>query len=239
MAVTLSMTYTEALFTAFAAWALVSVLERHWVEAGCCAVAAGLVRPTATVLVAVVCLAALAALRSERRWEVVVGGLLAPLGLLGYWGYVALRTGKVGGWWQIQREGWNSRFDWGVSSFEFATRILADGKVGMDLLIVLILLGGRPHRHQGAERAGAVAAGRVRGGNRGGDDRVGRDDGVEAADAGARVRAADPDRGGPGGAVEGGGVDGHLRPVRFLVQRVQPHGLGLHDLVLADHQARV
>lgn len=141
MAITLSMTYTEALFTAFAAWALVSVLERHWVEAGCYAIGAGLIRPTATVLVGVVCLAALVALRTERRWEVVVGGLLAPLGLLGYWGYVAAQTGKLGGWWQIQREGWNSQFDWGVSSFTFATRILADGQVVMDLLIVLILLG--------------------------------------------------------------------------------------------------
>jgi hypothetical protein len=141
MAITLSMTYTEALFTAFAAWALVSVLERHWVEAGCYALGAGLIRPTATVIVGVVCLAALLALRTERRWEVVVGGLLAPLGLLGYWAYVAGRTGKLGGWWQIQREGWNSQFDWGVSSFTFATRILADGQVVMDLLIVLILLG--------------------------------------------------------------------------------------------------
>ncbi|WP_091381348.1 glycosyltransferase family 39 protein [Actinokineospora alba] len=141
MAITLSMTYTEALFTAFAAWALVSVLERHWVEAGCYAVGAGLIRPTATVIVGVVCLAALLALRTERRWEVVVGGLLAPLGLVGYWGYVAAQTGKLGGWWQIQREGWNSQFDWGVSSFSFATRILADGQVVMDLLIVLILLG--------------------------------------------------------------------------------------------------
>lgn len=141
MAVALSMTYTEALFTAFAAWALVSVLERQWVEAGCYAVGAGLIRPTATVVVGVVCLAALVALRSERRWEAVVGALLAPLGLLGYWGYVAARTGKLGGWWQIQREGWNSQFDWGVSSVSFAARILADGKVVMDLLIVLILLG--------------------------------------------------------------------------------------------------
>ncbi|MGH3864426.1 hypothetical protein [Actinokineospora sp.] len=141
MAITLSMTYTEALFTAFAAWALVSVVERQWVEAGCYAIGAGLIRPTATVLVGVVCLAALVALRSSRRWEAVVGGLLAPLGLLGYWGYVAAQTGKLGGWWQIQREGWNSQFDWGVSSFTFATRILADGQVVMDLLIVLILLG--------------------------------------------------------------------------------------------------
>ncbi len=67
MAVVLSMTYSEATFCAFAAWALVGVVKKRWILAGVCCAAAGLVRPTAAALIAAVGLAALVAVIGERR----------------------------------------------------------------------------------------------------------------------------------------------------------------------------
>jgi hypothetical protein len=73
MAITLSMAYTEALFIACAVWSLVFVLERQWVAAGSVALLAGFVRSTASVLIAVVVVAALVAVCmvaiAGRRWR--------------------------------------------------------------------------------------------------------------------------------------------------------------------------
>jgi len=46
MAVVLSMTYSEALFCAFAVWSLAFLLDRRWLWAGVCCALSGLVRPT-------------------------------------------------------------------------------------------------------------------------------------------------------------------------------------------------
>jgi hypothetical protein len=140
MAVVLSMTYSEATFCALAAWALVGVVERRWVLAGLCCLGAGLVRPTAAALIVAVGLAALVAV-AERRdgWRPWAGAALAPLGLLGYLGYVALRTGRLDGWFAVQSEGWNSRFDGGAATWRFALAILGDPRSVMELTTVWVL----------------------------------------------------------------------------------------------------
>src|SRR5207245_2153309 len=122
MAIVLSMTYTEALFCALAVWALVGVLEEWWLLAGVCCALAGLVRPTASALVAAVGLAAIITLvrRRGRGWQTWVGLLLAPAGLLGYLAWVAQRTGRLSGWFDLQRTGWDSQFDGGIATVKFS-----------------------------------------------------------------------------------------------------------------------
>ncbi|MFD5829914.1 hypothetical protein [Lentzea sp. NPDC060358] len=121
MSVVLSMTYSEATFCAFAAWALVGVVKKRWILAGVCCAAAGLVRPTAAALIAAVGLAALVAVIADRRdWQAWVGGLVAPLGLLGYLAWVSSRTGDLSGWFGVQQRGWGSKFDGGAATWEFA-----------------------------------------------------------------------------------------------------------------------
>jgi hypothetical protein len=140
MGVVLSMTYTEALFCALTAWSLVGVLQRQWILAGLCALAAGLVRPTAIALIAAVGLAALlAVIRRRDGWRPWVGLVLAPCGVVGYLGYVALVTGQLDGWNQIQRAGWASYLDGGASTAEFTRDALAGGSEVYDLAIVLAL----------------------------------------------------------------------------------------------------
>jgi hypothetical protein len=140
MAITLSMAYTEALFTALAAWALVGVLERKWILAGLCTAFAGLVRPSASVLVGVVGLAALITVfREHKAWQAVVGAILSPLGLLGWWGYVANETGSLTGWFDIQRDGWFSYFDFGGQTLKFFGEILDSGNSVMETVTMLMV----------------------------------------------------------------------------------------------------
>jgi hypothetical protein len=146
MAVVLSMTYSEATFCAFAAWALVGVVRKRWILAGVCCSAAGLVRPTAAALIAAVVLAAVVAVLADRRdWRAWAGGLVAPLGLLGYLGWVSLRTGDLAGWFGVQQRGWNSKFDGGAATLKFAFEHLGNPRSELEtgtvwLLIVAIVL---------------------------------------------------------------------------------------------------
>lgn len=145
MSVVLSMTYTEALFSALAVWALVAVLDRRWLVAGLLAAAGGLVRPTATALVAAVGLAAVvtavAARESRDDWRPWAGALLATTGLLGYLGYVGLRTGAADGWFTIQREGWGWYLDGGFATAEYLWAVLIGGERVFDVLTLLAFVG--------------------------------------------------------------------------------------------------
>lgn len=150
MGVVLSMSYSEALFCAAAAWTLVFLLRRRWIAAGLVCAAAGLVRPTALVLVATVFVAAVVVMAVRRRVLVrpVVAIVLAPAGLLGYlaWAGSRLRPAaglweQLGAWSALQRVGWGSRFDWGVSTARFAAATLMHSESVLNVVTVFVLLG--------------------------------------------------------------------------------------------------
>ncbi|QNS07081.1 glycosyltransferase family 39 protein [Streptomyces xanthii] len=116
-----SMAYSEALFTALAAWGLYSVLREHWVSAGLLAAAAGLTRPIGAAVVAAVWVAAALWVRRERRvpWRLVLGVLLAPAGAAGYVLWVGRRTGGgLLGYLDVQEQ-WGNGFDGGVAFARF------------------------------------------------------------------------------------------------------------------------
>lgn len=142
MGVVWSMTYSEGLFCAAAVWALVGVLRRDWVLAGTCTALAGTVRPTAGALLLGVGLALLVAVaRTPRDWRVWLGGILAPLGMLGYLWFVAARTGSPGGWFALQRRGWNSKFDAGAATVAFTRDTLLSGRSVLEVVTVAALAG--------------------------------------------------------------------------------------------------
>ncbi|MFF4899816.1 hypothetical protein [Streptomyces sp. NPDC001068] len=117
--------YSDSLYVALAAWALYAVLTRRWLTAGVLTFAAGLNRPTAVALVAALALAGLLALR--RREDGVARPLtailVAPLGLLGYLGWVGLRTGRADGYFRLQSQAWGHEFDYGRQTLDVLTSV--------------------------------------------------------------------------------------------------------------------
>jgi hypothetical protein len=148
MGIVLSMTYTEALFCALAAWALVGVLERRWVLAGTCCAAAGFVRSSALALVVAIVLAALVCLVQRREdWRPAAAMALAPTGLAGYLWWTGLRVHPDAGlierlrtWSELEWQGWATEFDGGAATWRFLGQALVSD-TGMSLLVVGVILG--------------------------------------------------------------------------------------------------
>ncbi|MQY07154.1 mannosyltransferase family protein [Actinomadura macrotermitis] len=140
-AVVESMAYSESLFTALCVWSLYCVLARRWVAAGMLCLLAGLSRPTATALIAAVCLAALVAVFERpadwRPWAALV---LAPLGWVGYLAWVAHRVGRADGWFYVQSHGWGSSFDGGRFTVTEGARLLSKSAPLDPYLVTLVLV---------------------------------------------------------------------------------------------------
>jgi hypothetical protein len=108
--IVLSMVYPEALFCALAIWSLIALVERRWLTAAGLTIRLKTVHGTAVALVAAVTVAALPALIRPRssaasRRVVAPGSRAAagPLGLLGYWGYVAGKVHRPDGWFLLEK----------------------------------------------------------------------------------------------------------------------------------------
>ena len=146
----LEMLYAEALFCALAVWVLIALVDRRWLTAAGLTIVAGTVRSTAVALVAALVVAAAAALveaaRTHRRiaewWRPLAAALLAPLGLLGFLGYVAVRTGRLDGWFWIENHTFHMDFDWGTSTLQVLKGIFLDSPSVPDVLVALAIIAG-------------------------------------------------------------------------------------------------
>jgi hypothetical protein len=146
-AMVLSMMYSEALFCALAVWALVAVAERRWLTAGVLCLAAGLVHSNAVALIAAVAVAALIgaaeSVRAGRPLTAlarpVAAAVLAPLGFIAWWAYVAVRLGRLDGlaWDQAQI---HESFDWGSSTLRTIQHAFVKLPSPYVLIAVLALL---------------------------------------------------------------------------------------------------
>jgi hypothetical protein len=147
--VVLSMAYSEALFTAFAAWSLFALMRRRWLAAAGLCLLAGLTRPTALAVAAAIAVSGLVALlRRQDGWRPLVAILVSPLSALAFLAYVGWLLGRWDGWFWMQRLGWYSHFDFGRyelaavrDSFSMPTRgVFVECSVVLIVAALLLLL---------------------------------------------------------------------------------------------------
>jgi hypothetical protein len=140
-----TMLYSEALFCALAVWALVALVERHWLTAAALTILAGTVRSTAVALVAAVAVAALPPLVQAIRagqplrawWRPAAAVLTAPLGLLGYWAYSAWATHHLAGFFWVEKNAHNG-IDFGKGIIMAAEKAILE-PTGWTVLTLLVL----------------------------------------------------------------------------------------------------
>ncbi len=138
MSVVLTMAYTEAIYCAFAGWALWMILEKRWIAAGLLTMCAGLTRTTAVGLIAVLLVAAF--IRRRDGWRPWVGAALAPLGWLFWMVFVGIRVGSPTGWFRIQSNGWGTRFDAGAATLRYLVDTLSLNQTAGDVITAWVIL---------------------------------------------------------------------------------------------------
>jgi hypothetical protein len=110
-----SMVYAEPVMVTFAAACLLALLTRRWLIAGGAAALAGAARPTGIALAACCLWESVRAVRRDGEWRSLVAPALAPLGLLGFFGYLWTLSGRPDTWFAAQRAGWGAGIDFGAS----------------------------------------------------------------------------------------------------------------------------
>jgi uncharacterized membrane protein YiaA len=136
----LSMAYSEALFTATVAGALLAMQRQRWGWAAVACLLAGLTRPSALALLLALAVGLWDAeiRRSLKFLWLVVGGA----GLAGSVAYVAYLTHRIDGWLWIERS-WNSGMDFGLSSMNRMIQVLTLGRaahVAPDVVATIVVL---------------------------------------------------------------------------------------------------
>jgi hypothetical protein len=146
--------YSEGLFTAFAALALLFALRRRWVWAGGAAAVSSFIHPTGLVFVLVGAVALVQAYRSRRSlapWPFLA---LAPVGALAYFAYLDRHTGHPSAWLTAEQNhlgtATGAHVDFGVSAAKFVGKSVLEPTahpwfdlvtLTMGLAVVLLIIG--------------------------------------------------------------------------------------------------
>lgn len=109
-AMVLSMPYAEALLLAASAACLLALLDRRWVIAGIAAAVATATRANgiAAVVACVICAVVVLVREGDRR--ALVAPAIAPLGVVGYFGWLVARTHDPLEWFVVEHTSWQDRF---------------------------------------------------------------------------------------------------------------------------------
>jgi hypothetical protein len=109
-AVAFTLIYSESMLFAAAAACLLALRRRWWIVAGLSAAVGTAVRPVGIALFACCVWEAAMAVRSDGGWRPLVAPVLAPLGVLGWMGYLWANTGNPFIWSQAEKA-WDDSFD--------------------------------------------------------------------------------------------------------------------------------
>ena len=142
LSVVLSMAYSESLFLALVAGMLAAAHRRVWWAAGLLGLGAALTRPTGLAAATALAVAALLAVRADRRgaWRPLLAAAVALAGVPAYLGWVAVRVGDPDAWFTVQTAGWGTSFDGGASTLSFLRTTFGTGDGFVPVSVALILL---------------------------------------------------------------------------------------------------
>jgi hypothetical protein len=145
MSVALSMGYTESLFIALVAGALLATYRRWWLLAGLLGLGAGLTRPTGAALAVAIAVAAAFRVFGRdtevgERFAAGAAGFVSLISVPAYIFWVGERVGTPDAWFTIQTAGWGTTFDKGASTWHFIAGTLrtGDGWIAMSVVFMLI-----------------------------------------------------------------------------------------------------
>jgi hypothetical protein len=102
----LVMFYSESAIILFVSLSLLCLGRRRWLLAGLFAALATSADPVAVAVVVPCTIGAYSAIRQRGEWRALVAPLVAPLGVVAFFGYLWAHTGSFLEWFRAQRSGW-------------------------------------------------------------------------------------------------------------------------------------
>ncbi|WP_260610000.1 hypothetical protein [Streptomyces sp. WAC06614] len=142
MSIAFFMAYSESLFLALGAGALLAVHRKAWLTAGALGLLAGLTRPAAVSVAAAIAVAAALHLYRERRlsWRPPAAVALACVATPAYLWWVGNRLHRLDAWFLIQEAGWGTHWDFGRAYVDFLRSTLAgsDGWVAVSTAVLTL-----------------------------------------------------------------------------------------------------
>jgi hypothetical protein len=108
--VVFSMIYSEGLFISLSIFCLLQLSQRRFLIASIVASVAGLVRPSAAVLILIVVVWSAYEIKRSKNWQLVFAIMIAPIGILSYAVYLQFHVGSMRTYFDAQRLGWGESF---------------------------------------------------------------------------------------------------------------------------------
>lgn len=106
-----SLIYSEPLLITFAAICIYALRKGHWEVAGLAAALATATRPNGVALIACCAWEAYRAIHARRAWRSLIAPVLAPAGIVVWFGYLWATTGSVMAWFRTEQGGWGEKVD--------------------------------------------------------------------------------------------------------------------------------
>jgi hypothetical protein len=137
----LTMVYAEGVMLVGAGICLLALLRKQWVLAGLVGALASAARGNGLVLTLCCAWMAAIAIRRDRDWRALAAPVLAPLGAVGFFLFLKMRTGSFTAWFTVERYGWDERFDFASNNWNHAHKFLHHPfRNGNELILGLGLL---------------------------------------------------------------------------------------------------
>jgi Gpi18-like mannosyltransferase len=135
------LSYSEALFTATAAWAIYFSCKKQYLVASLFALIAGATRPVGIAVVLAVSIPALINFAKKQSVQDLLGALISPLGLIAYLFWVGYKLNDPLGYFTVTR-GWGNGFDGGKSFASWIVKKFGDGELiqGFALVAAVVAL---------------------------------------------------------------------------------------------------
>lgn len=138
--------YSESLLIALSLGCLLALSSRRWVLAGLLAAYGTATRPNGLGLILCCAVAAFEAIRRDRDVKSVLAPLLAPIGVVAFFGYLWQRTGVLTAWFKVEHDVWQSHIDFGQNLSDYLDRFIhhplgASSETVVGLTTIAALLG--------------------------------------------------------------------------------------------------
>ncbi|MEV4352163.1 hypothetical protein AB0J83_47520 [Actinoplanes sp. NPDC049596] len=142
VSIVFSMAYSESIFVALVAGMLVAAHRRVWWAAGLLGLLTALSRPTGAAAAVALAVAAVLAVREDRRkaWQPLGAAAVALAGVPLFLAWVGWRVGDPAAWFRIQAAGWGTSFDYGSSTIKFLNTTLSTGDGWVPISVAIILI---------------------------------------------------------------------------------------------------